>query len=103
MRIANIPYNSDRFTYNTSDKTFTIDSSDMSGNHFQQLWNDACDEGFAMISNITGNTVTFYLSDIIYNGFGDDTELTHWIYKPIDTDVRKYPQLAGVKVIIFND
>ena len=94
-----IPMNA--FFYHAEDRCFTqeISSLERRYNLFGQLYDDACDQGFTMVSQKTGVEVSFYLSKDIDRA-GDEGG---WEFEPIPESVRKTPAAKGLKVIIFND
>lgn len=98
-----IEFSSETFLYTESDKTFSAFASDMENRHQQRLYDDACDIGFAIKSQLTGNVVVFCQSKVVYHGDGEDREIAGWNYVPTAESVRKYPTCAGTKAIVFND
>jgi hypothetical protein len=87
------------FDWSAKDKQFTVEASTLGKNAIGQVYDDACDEGFTMVSARTGKTATFYLvSRERYQG-----EVTGWTLKPTGETLRKQPQLKGVTVRVFND
>ena len=100
MKFPLIPFNSRQFSYTHGDKTLISEASDLDNLHLQRLYDDACDVGFAVQSDQTGNVVVFVMSEAKSNGEG---ELTHWLYEPTAESIRKYPECVGMKAIVFND
>lgn len=91
------------FNYHKDDETFSQEISTLQGNGFDpfsQVYEDACDEGFTMVSEQTGRKVTFYLDDVGRDG---EREITRWSYMPTPESVRQIPGIENLKVIIFND
>lgn len=92
---------SSQFTYDKLNKKFTTEISDLGPSfRFVQIYPDAADLGFTMISAKTGKEVRFFVDQIGENRDGD---ITHWVCKPDMYAVRKNPSLNGVTVTIFND
>lgn len=86
---------SDLFFWHPDDAMFTQDISSLSGcNLFGQLYDDACDEGFVMVSKRTGEELPFYLDE---TKEGCDSKA--WTFKPVTSD----PRLSKLTVEIFND
>ena len=104
MKYNLIPFPSTIFSYNSTDKTFTAEASDLGNRHLQQIYDDACDVGFSIQSGRTGSEVTYYMDTVNKVNKGtDDEEIGSWTYLPLPECVRKHPLCAGTKVIIFND
>lgn len=95
-----IAFSSRQFTYTEADRTFVSEASDLDNRHLQRIYDDACDVGLAIQSDKTGRVVRFYMDGAKTDGEG---ELTHWTYKPLPEDVRRMPDVADLKVIVFND
>jgi hypothetical protein len=96
---------SDIFSYVNETKTFCAEISTIQGNFpsfaiFQQIYDDACDVGFAMVSANTGTVVRFYHASTDLDNEGD---IMGWRFKPISEDVRRVSKLDGVSVLIIND
>lgn len=88
------------FTYTLENKTLTADASDLTGQNFSsRLYDDACDVGFIMVSAITQNEVMFHF----VHKLDDGEEMYGWEFHPTIESVKKYPNVEGVKVLIFND
>jgi len=91
-----------RFTFSKKTNMFVADMSEVSHggyNILSQLYNDAADQGFVMISHKTHAAVEFYLDHTEREADGD---VRFWLFKPTANAVRKNPQLAGTKVMIVN-
>lgn len=88
---------SSKFTWVPKSKEFVAEASDLHGiNLFSQVYNDACDEGFVLVSQKTGKEVPFTLARIQHDA---DRDIAFWKFTAATRD----PKLAGVSVIIFND
>ena len=103
MKLPIVEFDSGSFTYTESDKTLVSEASDMGNRHLQRLYADACDVGFAVKSDKTGNVIIYVMSAPFYHGEGEDRELAGWNYEPSSESVRKFPECAGTKAIVFND
>ena len=90
------------FTWNRASKTFVTEISTLNGNGLNplsQVWNDSCDAGFVMVSQITGVEVTFVLVD---QHRDRDSDITHWEFAASHSDVLRMPALCDVTVIVYN-
>lgn len=70
------------------------------GFNFEQIFPDACDTGFMIISEKTGTITIWYLKEIVKN---DLKETIEWICEPIPEHLKKHPELKGWILHIFND
>jgi len=100
MRLNIIEFSSNQFTYNAADKTFTSEASDLDNRHLQQIYNDACDVGFAMKSDKTGEVVTYVMNSVKKDEEGD---VEYWTYHPALESQRKIPSCRDTMVMVFND
>jgi hypothetical protein len=66
---------------------------------FEQVYPDACDVGFTMISDRTGEEVVFAMTSTDMNG----DEIAGWRFTPTRESVRRFPRCAGVSALIIND
>jgi hypothetical protein len=87
---------SSKFDFNSKMKMFTQEAS-MLGSSFKigRVYDDACDEGFAIISKKTGNKAVFVLENIISDDSGED--IGAWKFNCVT------PGLTQLQVVIFND
>lgn len=93
------PISSSVFAYYAREKTFSIEVSDVKGFPFcGRLYNDACDEGFVLVSHKTGKSQPYFLNQTIRNDFGED--VAGWEFLPAEPVL---PGAKGTKVIVFND
>ncbi|WP_407303456.1 hypothetical protein [Acinetobacter sp.] len=91
-----------RFTYTKRTNSFVTDMSEIShsgADPLGQLYDDAADQGFVMISHKTHEAVEFYLDHTEREADGD---IRYWLFKPTAAAVRKNPKLADAKVMIVN-
>lgn len=97
-------FNTKIFTYDVSKKCFVAEMSDLGRDYpFVQIYNDACDEGLELVSEITGNVSKWFVNSHEYTGIDDDRELVATVLKPTPESVRKYSALKECTMIIFND
>ena len=105
---------SNLFSYNASYNQFVSELSDIEANvpgfQFGQVWGDACDSGFIMVSERTGNKITFVMDDEDCNN--PDGEVTAWTFVPTKESLLNLRKSAGLtelermetcKVVLFND
>jgi hypothetical protein len=76
------------------------EASSMFNRHLQPLYNDACDIGFAVKSETTGNVVVYYMTEVVKDGTG---EVVAWDYMPTPDSIKKYPLCATTVARVFND
>jgi hypothetical protein len=89
------PICSSRFVLGKDKITFIAEASDL-GRSFSlgRVYDDACDEGFTIISKRTGKPAVFALYNHEEDGEGD---LVSWIFKCVT------PGLKHLKAVIYND
>lgn len=86
-----------KFTYCKQTNTFATELSDLGGWRsfpLTQIYPDAGDVGFTLVSHKTGQEVKMVLAEDIIGQ--DNTDVLGWKFKPTD---RKH----SFEVIIFND
>ena len=85
---------SKHFNYDKKDRTFTADVSELNGKLVMiRAYPDACDAGFEMVSEKTGEVCRFVETAEVRN----DGDISHWEFKGMGKIGK------GLKVIIFND
>ncbi len=87
------------FGWDAKRKEFTVEASELGENGIGQIYDDACDVGFTMVSARTGKMATFY----VISSERCQGEVTGWTMKATVETLRKQPQLEGVIVRVFND
>lgn len=100
MKFPIIEFPSSFFTW--SQGVAHAEASDMENRHLQPLYDDACDVGFAIKSDKTGEVVTYVMERPVYDE-GEDHELLEWRYVPTNESIRKVPACANSKAVIYND
>jgi hypothetical protein len=100
MRFNIIEFSSNQFTYNAADRTFTSEASDLDNRHLQRIYDDACDVGFAIKSDKTGEVVTYVMNSVKKDEEGD---VEYWTYHPALESQRKIPSCRDTMVMVFND
>ena len=99
MKLTLVEHSSNQFTYDASKKLLVSEASDLDNRHLELLYDDACDVGFAVRSEQTGNVVVFVMTSPFHN----DDELAGWHYVPTSESFRKHPECQGMEAKIFND
>ena len=89
------------FTWNPESRVFVAEISSLGERVLGPLYNDACDKGFVLESEWSGNLVPVHLSRREVNEY--DGDLVMWIFKPTADAVRKVPVCAGIEVHVLND
>lgn len=94
-------HSTNKFSWHKSSRVFSAEISTVCGplrarvEPFGQIYDDACDEGFYLVSHKTGKKVLFYIdsTDISFDG-----EITGWRLKPVDKALRN-----EFSVLLIND
>ncbi len=88
-------FNTDEFTF--KNRVFTAEASDFSDGRFMAMFNqvfdDACDQGFELTSSRTGKKVKMTFEKAHRSEEGD---ITHWSFIP-------YRNTSFDKLVVFND
>lgn len=106
MDICTTRYSSRLFDVNAERKEMYADLSTLMhtrGAHLQpftQVYDDACDDGFVIVSHKTGTEATFALDR---TDADDEGEIDGWHFIPTRDTLRKHPQLKGWTVLVVND
>lgn len=96
-------FRSSAFSYQANTKTFITEASDLGRvgeDLFERIYPDACDEGLVIISDKTNTEMVFFLADTETDPEGDTTA---WHLRLTPECVRRRPDLADMRVVIFND
>lgn len=101
MKFNVIEFPSSFFTW--SQGVAHAEASDMENRHLQPLYDDACDVGFAIKSDKTGEVVTYVMETPVYDIGEEERELLGWRYVPTAESIRKVPACANTKAVIYND
>jgi hypothetical protein len=93
MLLTPTPISSSKFSFKNN--TFVAEASDFGRKlPLGRVYDDACDEGFSIVSAKTGKIAVFAL----YNHEEDkEGDLVSWIFKCVT------PGLTHLKAVIFND
>ena len=87
------PISSNKFQYCSKSNSFIAEASELRGFKLGRVYDDACDEGFSIVSEKTGKSAVFALvAEIIHN-----EELGGWNFVCVT------PGLKHLKAVIFND
>ena len=89
------------FTHNVAAKTLVAEISDLQLNKFDQLYDDACDVGFAMKNPRTGNITRWAMADEIRDP--RENEVVGWYFVPTPESLAKNPTLRGYCMTLIND
>lgn len=93
MLLKPSPISSSSFTF--KGESFSAEASELSRTfRLGRVYDDACDEGFTIISEKTGKGAVFALHEIERDREGD---LVSWIFKCVT------PGLTHLKAVIYND
>lgn len=95
-------YNTRAFSYTPESKMFVSEASTLTlGKHLLdgQVYNDAADAGFNLVSERTGRTIRFYFSHDERDADGD---VTVSIYKPDQRDAARFALDLGTTVHVLN-
>lgn len=101
MKLQNIPtYSTALFSYRN--KKFVAEASDLAPRDrlFGQIYDDACDIGLALKSQVTGRVMTFCQVDTLTDIEG---EIQVWICRLCPEDARKSHEFKNLEVHILND
>ena len=94
------PVSLERFTYLREKNMLVTEISELPRNAIGRLYDDACDEGIAVLSPRSGQVVTFALYNELTSGAGSDREVAGWVFKP----VKPCPAyIAKLELRIYND
>lgn len=81
-------------------RTFIAEMSELPEHfRFEQVYPDACDAGFHMLSHRTGQEIVFVMSATDMSG----EDIAGWRFVPTRESLRRVPSAAGVSVLIIND
>lgn len=85
--------------FSFKDNKFSAFASDLTGHELmRQIYDDACDVGFAIKSDKSGQIVKFHHAETFRNA---DNDITHWTFN-ITPDHARNPELAKLSVVVFN-
>lgn len=93
MLLNPYPRCSSNFTFAKDSNKFIGIASDF-GFRLGRIYDDACDEGFTIVSKRTGKSAVFALTERKYN---DDNDLCSWEFVCVT------PGLSHLKAVVFND
>ena len=104
MQLNPAPFPISRFTHNPESKMLYVEMSDLSYTAgrlpFEQLYDDACDEGIAVYNPRTNSTTYWYYVADVRDADGD---LTMWVLQPTTESCRKHPGVQNYTMHILND
>ena len=98
MILGGPKYSTRMFSYDKETRTFVAEASTIQrGNKIMgPLYDDACDEGFTLVSHKTGAEVMYYYVDTVRDAEG---EIIKWTFREVASRDTNY----YTRVIVFND
>ncbi len=99
MSIIAKPISTKYFTFVKATGNFAGEISELPQDIFEQIYDDACDVGFYLVSEKTGEKILYSL---YYTQRNEENEVESWLFKPCRFD-KKHMHLANMKVVVFND
>lgn len=97
MNLIGTEIPSNMFFWHPEDGEFRQEASSLRGYKFNsQIWDDSADAGFVMVSDRTGESLPFYLSEVKTDNEGD---VLAWHYKAYSKD----PKLSKLTAVVWND
>ena len=104
MQLNPAPFPISRFTHNAEAKMLVSDMSDLSCTPgrlpFEQLYDDACDEGIAVYNPRTSSTTFWHLAAEMRD---TDGSMDYWVLMPTYESCRKHPGVQCYTMHILND
>jgi hypothetical protein len=101
MRLPLSTVSTKHFHFDKAANVFSAEASELPKiNLLSPIYDDACDEGFALISAVTGTLATFYLS---HTESSPDGECLAWHFKPAGPFNGVLFGLRNTTLVIFND
>ena len=92
MLLKPAPISSSKFAFSRG--AFIAEASDLRDLRLGRVYDDACDMGFTIISEKTGNAVVFAQTEDLFDKEGDLLSINF---------VSVTPGFTNLKVVIFND
>lgn len=90
-------YNTNLFTHSKATKMFVAEASDLGTIALEPVAGNTM--GIILNNPRTTQQTYWYLDETV---FGRE-ELTHWVFKPMQSSVDRFPALNGYTVKVFND
>lgn len=94
-------YSSEGISHSARNTLLVTEASDIGLRGFEQLYDDACDVGIALMNPRNGNVTRWYLLETITDPH--EGEVLGWILKPTPESIRKQPELKEYQLNIVND
>lgn len=93
-------FSSKYFSFNKEAKQFATEVSMLSqvGQVWDRIFADSADQGFEVVSEVTGKTSTWFVEHIDVQ----DGEIQGWRLKPTIGTIVRLPQLRGTKMLVVN-
>src|SRR3989304_8490620 len=103
MRFPLIEFPSSMFSWSRQGGlSASCEASTMENRHLQQIYDDACDVGFAIKSDKTGAVITVAMTRPVHRN-DEDNELLYWEYSPTSESIRKVPACPGIPGLVLHD
>jgi hypothetical protein len=93
-------YSSEGISHSAQKALLITEASDIGLRGFEQLYDDACDVGIALVNPRSGNVTRWHLVETVKDR---EHEVLGWMLKPTPETVRKQPELADYQLNIAND
>lgn len=94
-------YSSEGISHSANKALLVTEASDIGFRRFEQLYDDACDVGLALVNPRSGNVTRWYLLETITDP--REGEVLGWMLKPTPETVRKQPELRNYQLNMIND
>jgi hypothetical protein len=101
MQLNVVQVNSQHFNHFPGTQRLVAEISSIGVRHFQPLYSDAVDVGFALRNPRTGNVTRWALSDEIR--CPQEGDILGWYLKPTPESIRANPILQGYTMTLIND
>lgn len=103
MLLNPIPHSIKQFTHNFESKLLFTEMSDLGFRAgqlpFKQLYDDAADEGIALLNPRTGSVTYWYVVAEVR----EEGDITMWVLQPTTESCRKHPSVQCYTMHILND
>lgn len=101
MQLTLIPTDINNLQHSAQQKSFIGDITDVATHNLQRFYDDACDEGVALLNPKTGNITYWTVAHELRAGC--EGELEGWVLHPTFNSVYRNPELRGYTLTLIND
>ena len=101
MQLEVTCYSSEGISHSKERELLIAEASGLGLRGMEQLYDDACDVGIALINPRTGNVTRWALKEEIRDT--RENELLGWMMIPTPESIRKQPELKDYQLNIIND